>query len=80
MYARLLRLRHIRPGVIACFFFLEGSFALAGVLALSGLVSVWAILVLPAVVAVAVKLNDVVTGALRPGRPGVPRSEIRRAD
>ncbi len=65
-YARVLRLRHIRPGVVACFVFLEGSFAVAAVLALAGLVSVWAILIVPVVVAIAVKLNDVVAGALWP--------------
>ena len=64
LYARLLRLRHIHPGASACFFFLEGSIALAGLLVLAGLVSAWALIVLPFAVAAAVKLNDVVAGGL----------------
>jgi hypothetical protein len=62
-YARLLRLRHIRPGVVSCFLFLEGTLVLSGLLALAGLVSPWVVLVLPVSVALAVKINDVVAGA-----------------
>ncbi len=63
-YARALRLRHIKPGPWACLLFLEGSIAVAVVLALADVVSFWAVLVLPVAVAIAVKLNDVVAGAL----------------
>lgn len=66
LYARLLRLKHIRPGPWWCFLFFEGSLAVAGVLVLAGWVSPWGLLVLPVGVAIAVKLNDVVTGALPP--------------
>lgn len=64
MYARWLRLRHLRPGSVACFFFLEGAIALAGLLILADKVSAWALLVLPLIVALVVKLNDVVAGAM----------------
>ncbi len=69
LYARVLRLRHVQPGSLLCFVFLEGSIAVAGLAVLAGLVSVWALLVLPLAVAAAVKLNDVVAGALPGGHP-----------
>lgn len=64
--ARVLRLKHIQPGPWWCFLFLEGSIGVAGVLVLADWVSPWGLLVLPLGVAAAVKLNDVVTGALPP--------------
>ncbi len=64
MYARWLRLRHLRPGSVACFFFLEGAVALAGLLVLAEQVSAWALVVVPLAVALVVKLNDVVAGAM----------------
>jgi hypothetical protein len=64
LYARVLRLRHIAPGGLACFALFEGSAGAAVILALSGLLSWWVLLVLPASVAVMVKLNDVVAGRL----------------
>lgn len=64
LYARVLRLENIRPGPWWCFLFFEGALAVAGVLVLADWVSPWGLLVLPFGVAVAVKLNDVVTGAL----------------
>lgn len=64
MYARLLRLRHLAPSGFLCFVFLEGAIALGILLALAELVSWWGVLVLPALVALMVKLNDVVAGML----------------
>jgi hypothetical protein len=64
LYARLLRLRHLSPSGFLCFVFLEGAVALGFLLALAELVSWWGVLVLPITVAVMVKLNDVVAGAL----------------
>ncbi len=69
LYARMLRLKHIRPGPWWCFLFLEGSLAFAGVLVLADWISPWGLLVLPLGVAIAVKLNDAVTGALPPSGP-----------
>lgn len=63
-YARVLRLKYIRPGPWWCFLFFEGSVALAAVLVLADAVSRWGLLVLPITVAIAVKLNDLVAGAL----------------
>jgi len=71
MYARLLRLRHVSPSGFLCFVFLEGAVALGILLALAELVSWWGVLMLPITVAVMVKLNDVVAGALT--RPAVSR-------
>jgi hypothetical protein len=78
LYARVLRLRHIAPGGLACFALFEGSTGTATILALAGLISWFAIAVVPVVVAIMVKLNDVVAGRLnevvgtrarpRPGR------------
>ena len=62
LYARVLRLRHIRPGGLLCFAFFEGAVAVGILLALAELAPWWAALVLPAVVAGVVKVNDVVAG------------------
>lgn len=67
VYARVLRLRYIRPSAVLCFVFFEGSLALAVLLALTEFVSWWVVIVLPVLVAVMVKLNDVVAGAGRRG-------------
>jgi hypothetical protein len=73
LYARILRLRHLTPSGFLCFIFLEGTVALGVLLALAELVSWWGVLVLPATVAVMVKLNDVVAGALTQPAPPPPR-------
>ena len=70
LYARLLRLRHVAPSGMLCFIFLEGTVALGALLALAELVSWWGVLVLPVTVALMVKLNDVIAGAL--SRPAIP--------
>jgi hypothetical protein len=70
LYARMLGLQYLAPGGFLCFVFLEGAVALGILLALAELVSWWGVLVLPAMVAAMVKLNDVVAGALI--RPAVP--------
>jgi hypothetical protein len=64
LYARALRLRHIAPGGLACFALFEGSVGAATILALAGLISWFAIGVLPVSVALMVKLNDIVAGRL----------------
>jgi hypothetical protein len=64
LYARMLGLRYVTPSGFLCFVFLEGAVALGFLLALAELVSWWGVLVLPFTVAVMVKLNDVVAGAL----------------
>jgi hypothetical protein len=86
LYARTLGLRHVTPSGFLCFVFLEGAVALGFLLALAELVSWWGVLVLPITVAVMVKLNDVVAGALtkssiaRPAAPPAVRREraVRR--
>ncbi|GAA4598956.1 hypothetical protein BJY16_002906 [Actinoplanes octamycinicus] len=69
LYARVLRLRHLSPGGLLCFVFLEGAIALGVLLALAELVSWWGVLVLPIAVAVMVKFNDLVAGWLAPSAP-----------
>jgi hypothetical protein len=64
LYWRLLRLRHIRPNGWLRALFFEGAVALAVVLALAGVASVWTVVVLPFVVALLVKANDVVAGGI----------------
>ena len=70
MYARMLGLQHLAPSGFLCFVFLEGAVVLGILLALAELVSWWGVLVLPLTVALMVKLNDVVAGAL--SRPAPP--------
>jgi hypothetical protein len=76
LYARVLRLRHIRPGGLSCFLMFEGVLALGVLLALAELVNWWAVPVLPVVVAGAVKFNDLVIGVLR--APGPTPPVVRR--
>ncbi|GAB1645635.1 hypothetical protein KRMM14A1259_60580 [Krasilnikovia sp. MM14-A1259] len=64
LYARMLRLRHLAPSGFLCFALLEGTVAVAVLLALAELVSWWGVLVLPVTVAAMVKLNDVIAGAV----------------
>jgi hypothetical protein len=74
LYARLLRLHYLHPGGLACFLLFEGTIALGLLLALSELVDWPVVLLLPAGVAVMVKLNDVLAGATLPrlGRGRLP--------
>jgi hypothetical protein len=64
LYSRLLGLQYVTPNGFLCFVFFEGAVALGILLALAELVSWWGVLVLPITVAVMVKLNDVVAGAV----------------
>jgi hypothetical protein len=74
LYARLLRLRYLHPGGVACFLLFEGTIVLGLLLALSELVDWQVVVLLPAGVAVMVKLNDLLAGTalhrLVRGRPG----------
>ena len=74
LYARTLGLQHLTPSGFLCFAFLEGSIALGILLALAELVSWWGVLVLPATVAIMVKLNDVIAGAV--SCPVVPAPRV----
>ena len=79
LYTRLLRLRHLRLGAWQRAVLGEGTLALAALLVLADLVSAWALLVLPVVVAAVVKAHDVVAGVLpTPGTPTAPVHEDRR--
>jgi hypothetical protein len=83
LYARILRLKHITPGGLLCFVFLEGAMALGILLALAELVSWWGVIVLPLTVALMVKLNDVIAGMLprsaSTGKPVAARAPVRRS-
>lgn len=69
IYSRLLRLKHVRPGPVQRALLGEGAFAVALLLVLAGLVSAWALLVLPVAVAIVVKCHDVLAASLhRPDR------------
>ncbi|MET8043161.1 hypothetical protein ABZU25_20140 [Micromonospora sp. NPDC005215] len=78
LYARLLGLRFVNPGGVLCFLFFEGTIALAVLLALAELVTWWAVLVLPAVVAAMVKLNDMVAAIVVRSAALVPEQERDR--
>jgi hypothetical protein len=73
LYARMLGLKHLTPSGFLCFAFLEGSIVLGILLALAELVSWWGVLVLPLTVALMVKLNDVVAGAVSQPAAAAPR-------
>src|SRR5918997_6879273 len=62
LYARLLRLRRLRITGLVSFLLLECTVAVAILLALAELVSWWAVPLLPVLVAVMVKVNDMVGG------------------
>ena len=74
LYSRMLALKHLAPSGFLCFVFLEGAIALGGLLALAELVSWWGVLVLPVTVAIMVKLNDVIAGAV--SRPTIPPPRV----
>ncbi|MET8234359.1 hypothetical protein ABZS77_27175 [Micromonospora sp. NPDC005298] len=78
LYARLLGLRFVNPGGVLCFLFFEGTIALAVLLALAELVTWWSVLVLPAVVAAMVKLNDMVAATVVRSAALVPEQERDR--
>ena len=62
MYARVLRLKHVHPGGVACFLLFEGFVALAVLMALAEFVNWWAVVLVPLTVALVVKINDIVAG------------------
>ncbi|WP_239098178.1 hypothetical protein [Micromonospora qiuiae] len=74
----MLGLRFVNPGGVLCFVFFEGTIALATLLVLAELVKWWAVLVLPAAVAVMVKLNDLVAAAVVRSAEAVPEQERDR--
>ncbi|GGM16161.1 MULTISPECIES: hypothetical protein [Micromonospora] len=78
LYARLLGLRFVNPGGVLCFLFFEGAVALAALLALAELVDWSAVLILPAAVALMVKLNDMVAEAVVRTAALVPEQERDR--
>jgi hypothetical protein len=64
VYARVLQLRHLRLRPWSAFLLFEGSVGLAILLAFAEIINAWGVLAVPLAVAAAVKLNDVVAGAL----------------
>ncbi|MER7169466.1 hypothetical protein ABT336_25830 [Micromonospora sp. NPDC000207] len=78
LYARLLGLRFVNPGGVLCFLFFEGAVALAALLTLAELVDWWSVLILPAAVALMVKLNDMVAEAVVRSAALVPEQERDR--
>ena len=79
LHARVLRLHWLRLRPWQRAVLLDGSVVLAVLLVLADLVSAWALVVLPVLVAALVKAHDVVAGALRtPGTPTAPAREDRR--
>ena len=60
-----------RTPVASLFLLLEGSFAIAALMALAEFVNWWAVILLPLTVAIFVKINDVVAGVF--SRPDLYR-------
>ncbi|WP_190250607.1 hypothetical protein, partial [Dactylosporangium sucinum] len=65
LYVRVLRLRHLHMGGFVSFLLFECMIAAGVLLALAEFVSWWAVPVLPAVVAIMVKVNDMAIGGSR---------------
>lgn len=78
LYARVLRLRQLNPSGMLCFLLLEGAALVGLVLALAELVDWWAILVLPILVAIMVKANDLVAAVVVRSAAKVPEQEQER--
>lgn len=68
LYVRALRLRQLHVGGLASFLLFECMIAVGVLLALAELVSWWAVLILPVVVAIMVKVNDIAASAAARGR------------
>ncbi|MER7007223.1 hypothetical protein ABT297_29870 [Dactylosporangium sp. NPDC000555] len=79
LYVRALRLRHLYVGGFVSFLLFECMIAVGVLLALAELVSWWAVPVLPAVVAIMVKVNDMVIGGSRRARVQA-RVQVRPAE
>ena len=77
LYARLLRLRHVRPSAGQRALLGEGAVALAALLVLADLATAWTLVVLPVAVAVVVKAHDVLAGVLAERDPDTPRRRPR---
>jgi len=60
----MLRLRHLKLRPALAFVLFEGSIGLGVLLALADIVNGWGIVAVPVTVAVMVKLNDIMAGAL----------------
>ena len=69
-YARILRLRRVRLHWLVRALYLEGAAVLGIVLYLANAASAWVILALPAAIALAVKVYDLVLDATGPPPEG----------
>ena len=79
LHARLLGLHSLRLRPWQRAVLLDGSVVLAVLLVLADLVSAWALVVLPVLVAGLVKAHDVLAGVLRTaGTPTAPVHQDRR--
>jgi hypothetical protein len=78
LYARLLRLRHLRLTGWQRVLLSDGVLLLAVLLVLADLATAWTLLVLPLAVAVVVKLHDVAVGLLAAQTPTAPVPQDRR--
>ncbi len=65
LYFRILRIRHLRPGWLATLVLFEGSCFVGVILTLADLTNGWAMLAVPAAVAVVLKFNDAIAGVLK---------------
>ena len=68
----MLRVRHLRPGWLASLVLFEGSCFVGILLTLAELTEWWAMLVVPAAVAVVLKFNDVIAGRAETAPGGRP--------
>ncbi|MEV8516757.1 hypothetical protein [Dactylosporangium sp. NPDC051484] len=79
LYVRVLRLRHLHVDGFVSFLLFECMIAVGVLLALAELVNWWGVAVLPAVVAIMVKVNDTVVGDWRPAHVQA-RVQVRAAE
>ena len=77
-YARMLRLHYLHPGTVACFLLFEGTIVLGLLLAFAELVDWPVVVLLPAGVALMVKLNDILAGATLSRERRGPHARVAR--
>ncbi len=78
LYARLLRLRHLRLRAWQRVLLSDGALLLSVLLVLADVATAWTLLVLPLAVAAVVKLHDVAAGLLTAQTPTAPVPQDRR--
>ncbi|GAA2528700.1 hypothetical protein [Pilimelia columellifera] len=79
LYARLLRLRHLKLTGLRCLLLCEVPIGLAILLVLAEIVPWWSVLAIPLTIAAMVKLNDALTAVFPAPQPAAAPAGARTA-